>query len=457
MSNEKRRPYWNMEVETKLNTPEMREYQLKKLKERLEFLKGEAGPPFWKKELKDVTPKNINSREDYAKAVPVFDKQKFRSLAAECDMDMDRVLYQLMGEKLKDVRIMSATSGTTGEPTPYPLTPEDLYLWREYCSRMAWRCGIYPGSRMIQAFGLSMFLAGVPMVMAYADYGCSVLPVGAEAGSERALFYMRFFKPSSMTCTPSFAGYLVDKANDILGEGELKNLGIRQIICGGEPGAGIPEVRRKIEDGFGAKLYDGGAGLGVSCDHPEYQGMHNICDDFGFSELVDPDTGMPVPWEDGAIGLGVSTTLIGNGMAGVRQTMGDLHQVFIDQCPCGKTGYRYKIVGRTDDMLKIKGVMVYPPAITDVITQFRPQVTGEYRIVLDEPPPRVVPPIKLKIERGVDFPESKLEELAGELEDKFHRVLKLRPKIIWIEPNTLERSAKKTQLFEKAWLDKDKK
>jgi phenylacetate-CoA ligase len=193
--------------------------------------------------------------------------------------------------------------------------------------------------------------------------------------------------------------------------------------------------------------------VGVSCDYPEYQGMHWIGDDLVYYELVDPDTRKTVPLEDGATGLGVFTTLDGKGggMLGMRMTMGDVHQVHTSPCPCGKSGFRYKIVGRTDDMLKIKGVMVYPAQIKDVVESFLPRTTGEFRILLDEPPPRVVPPLKVKIEYGEGVTKADLEQLQKEVEEKMHQAVKIRPAIEWIEPMSLERSDKKTQYIEKLY------
>jgi phenylacetate-CoA ligase len=131
--------------------------------------------------------------------------------------------------------------------------------------------------------------------------------------------------------------------------------------------------------------------------------------------------------------------------------MGDVHQVFTSPCPCGQSGFRYKIVGRTDDMLKIKGVMVYPAQIKDVVESFAPKTTGAFRILLDEPPPRVVPPVKLKIEFGKDLGAEDLEQLKKDVEEKMHQAVKIRPQIEWIEPDTLERSDKKTQYIEKLY------
>ena len=105
-------------------------------------------------------------------------------------------------------------------------------------------------------------------------------------------------------------------------------------------------------------------------------------------------------------------------------------------------------------MLKVKGVMVYPAAIDSVINRFVPKVTGEFRIVLDEPPPRVVPPLKIRVERAKETPQSALEALGAEIEERMHSALKIRPKILWVEPNTFERAVHKTKFFEKAYEKK---
>jgi phenylacetate-CoA ligase len=128
-------------------------------------------------------------------------------------------------------------------------------------------------------------------------------------------------------------------------------------------------------------------------------------------------------------------------------------EVTTSPCLCGQTGFRYKVIGRTDDMLKIKGVMIYPPAIEGVINRFVPRVMGEFRIVLDEPPPRVVPPLNLKVEYGEGVKEKELETLEQEIVAKMHSVLKVTPAIQWLRPNTLERYAHKTKFIEKSYED----
>jgi phenylacetate-CoA ligase len=232
---------------------------------------------------------------------------------------------------------------------------------------------------------------------------------------------------------------------------EAKQLGLKYIILGGEPGAGVLEIREKLTNGFGAKVFDFGAGFGMSCDHPEYQGMHWLADDFCIYELVDPDTREPIPLEDGARGEAVFTNVEGDGFVFLRNSVGDIHEVTVSQCPCGKSGFRYKVVGRTDDMLKVKGVIVYPATIAGLLESFAPRVTGEFRIVLTEKPPHVIPPLKIRVERGVDYPKEKIGELEKELLETFHSKMKIRPQIIWEEPGELERSTYKGQKFEKLY------
>lgn len=446
------RPYWNMEIEPKLNTPEMRKFQNDLLVRNIQKMYDAI--PLTKKRMDDanVKPSDIRSLDDLRR-IPIYGQPEMRELLAEVGFDMKEILRMLMGKSVDDIYVMAATSGTTGIPTPYPLVRAGLPRMREINNRMMWRCGLRPGDKLVLAFGLSMFLAGTPTLLAMEDFpGITIIPVGAEAGTTRIINFARLFGGNVLMCTPSLALHMIEKAPDIMGE-SVKALGFKILICGAEPGAGIPEVRKRLETEYGAKLYDMGAGIGVSCDYPEYQGMHWIADDMVYYELVDPDTREPVPLEDGNTGLGVFTTLDGEGggMLGLRMTMGDIHQVFTSPCPCGKSGFRYKIVGRTDDMLKVKGVMVYPAQIKDVVESFVPRTTGAFRILLDEPPPRVVPPLKLKIEHGEGLTKEALQELEKEIEEKMHQAVKIRPRIQWVQPMTLDRSDKKTQYIEKLY------
>ncbi len=449
------RKYWDMEIEPWLNTPRMREIQWKKLQQAIRYCYEKV--PFDRKRMEKagVTPEDIRSFDDFARAIPHAGQAEFRGLIAEVGMDMDGIFGELFGkERLADLYLLTTTSGTTGVPTPYPFFRKGVERHSELLARSSWRMGIRPGDRIGVCFGLSMHAAGTPNILWYLDYpGVTLIPIGAEAGTERILQLMKLFKVNVFTGTPSLALHLIERAPEVLGE-PVKSLGLKVLACGAEPGAGIPEVRKRLENEYGARVFDLGAGIGASCDHPVYQGMHWLADDFAYYELVDPETKDPVPMEHGASGLAVMSPLEPEHalfFCNLRITLNDIHQVFTDPCPCGRSGFRYRIVGRADDMLKVKGVPVYPAAIEGVIHAFVPRVTGAFRIVLDEPPPRVVPPLKLKVERGEGVGPGDLPDLEREIQEKMHKDVKVRPAITWLEPNALERATKKTQLLEKLY------
>ncbi len=142
--------------------------------------------------------------------------------------------------------------------------------------------------------------------------GVTIIPIGAEAGTTRIINFSRLSGGDVIMCTPSLALHLSERAPEVTGD-SVKSLGFRSLICGVEPGAGIPEVRKRIETEYDAKLFDMGAGVGVSCEYPEYQGMHWVGDDMVYYELVDPETGKNVPLSDGNTALGVFSPLTASG------------------------------------------------------------------------------------------------------------------------------------------------
>ncbi|NNE40781.1 MAG: AMP-binding protein [Marinicaulis sp.] len=435
------------DIEALFGSPFIQKMQFDKLKSLL--LRLYAAKPFWKDRMDKagLDPATMSSLDEFSSRMPVMDKAERRKITEECGGAVE-MADRTIAVPIEDVVLMAATSGTTGEPTPYPHTTKDIEINSELFSRLARRAGIRRGDRIVHAFGLSMWLAGVPYVQFLQKSGACVLPVGAEAGSERILRTINQFRANVLFGTPSLIEHLIEKAPGIIGA-PVSSLGIKTIICAGEPGAGIPEVREKIEQAYGAKLYDHGGSMGLSCDCEIYQGMHHFAEDYYYFELVNPETLEPLPFEHGARGLAVQTSLEHEGMLWVRETFGDIVEVLTEPCACGEAGFRYKVIGRVDDMLKVKGVMVYPAAIEGVIASFAPRVTGEFRIVLTEQPPRVTPPLKVKVEYGEDVPESELALLAKEIEASMRSRLKVSPEITWAKPFSLDRTVGKTQFFER--------
>ncbi|MCC6382310.1 MAG: phenylacetate--CoA ligase family protein [Dehalococcoidia bacterium] len=448
------RPYWNMDAELKLEefaTLRGQERAWARLRRTIRDVYDAS--PYWRQRLDEagVVPEAVRTPTDYARMVPLFDKEAHRQSQEDSLAAHGHALGLHLRVPLDQLRLICATSGTTGNPTYYIYDANGLMGSNEVYARALWRTGVRPGMRVLHGFALSMFAAGVPVVHALNYMGACAIPVGAEAGTERLLLQASLLKPEVLTCTPSYAEYLIEKAPQVTGR-EIGAFGFKILIVGGEPGGSIPEVRKKLGEAFGAKVYDM-QGPAMSCDANE--GFHMSSMGGSWYELLDPDTKELRPIEDGATGEWVTTSLsAAKGVAPVlRMAVGDLYQLFTEPCACGKTGWRYRIVGRVDDMLKVKGVMVYPAAITKVVQAHYPRLTGFYRIVLDEPPPRVVPPLRLKVEYG-ESEAGRLEALRNELEDAMHNALKIRPEIEWLAPGSLDRSVHKTQVFEKAYLEK---
>jgi phenylacetate-CoA ligase len=445
------RPYWNMEIEPLLNTPEMAKIQLERLRKQLARLKANA--PFYSRmmERNKLDPERLRGFDEFKDKIDIFTKATWRQIVEDCGGDMLKALDEKIACSIDELDWIATTTGTTGVPSPYAFTNRDIdTMWGEYHARGCWRAGIRPHDRVLHCFALSMVVAGIPGALAFNKVGAAILPVGAEGKTERILLMQSMWKGTVYLGTPSLLEYLIEQAPKLIHK-EVRDLGFRFLVCGAEPGAGIPEVKTKLERAYNAKMFDIGGGIGFSCDHEEYQGMHWVGDDLSYYELVDPETKAPVPIEDGAKGEMLFTNLTTDGWVTVRESNGDIHQVFTHPCPCGRTGFRYKIIGRADDMLKVKGVMVYPSHLKGVINEFVPRVTGEMRIILDEKPPRVVPPLKLRVEYGAGTGADALDALAREITDAMSKRLKISPLIIWAEPGSLERSHYKGKVFERLY------
>ena len=210
------RTYWNMDIEPLLNTPEMQKIQLKKLKIMLKRFYANA--PFHRMRLEEagLTPDNIDSRiknlKDFAEIVPIYDKQGYRRHVEACKGDLIQLMEEEMPVSVDDLVLVNSTTGTTGEPTPYPLTEKDINdVWGEMLCRALWRGGVRKHDRLLHTFALSMVIAGTGTLMAIRKSGAMVIPVGAESGTDRIFSMAKFFKPTVFMGTPSLASYMLER------------------------------------------------------------------------------------------------------------------------------------------------------------------------------------------------------------------------------------------------------
>jgi phenylacetate-CoA ligase len=440
---------WNPAAE-QLSRDELQALQWRRLGAQLAYVYQHS--PFYRRRLDalGMMPGDVRTWHDFRR-IPTMDKHDHRQAQEESMERFGHPFGMLACAPPEKFILLNATSGTTGTPTLYTVTAHDLAILNELQARKFWRVGLRPGDRVLHGYSLSMFVGGVPLVEALRSYGACPIPVGAEVGSRRLLDFGMLVRPRMLLCTPSYAEYLAEKAPEIIGE-PVRELGIEMLMCGGEPGAGLAEVRRRIETAYGARLYDTIGAThtfhGVACDLPEYQGMHLVSEDYCILELLDPETRQVVELRDGATGEMVFTYLDMEGTPFLRYALGDVLQVATSPCDCGWPGLRFKILGRSDDMLIVKGVNVYPAAMRNVVVSFAPRTTGQMRVVLDRPGHRVTPPLRLRVEHGAGTPGGDLPALKAAIEQLMHEKLKVRPDIELVAPGTLERTSHKTKMIE---------
>lgn len=441
--------FWDEELET-MPREQIKEIQFARLEKQLQYNYDHSIFYRRKFEAAGLQPVDIKSWDDFKK-IPYMDKDEHRT-AQEESLERFGHPYGMLACAPRDKIVrLSATSGTTGTPTLYMLTKNDIKVLNNLHARKYWRIGLRPGDTVIVAFALSMFAGGIPCVDALWDYGLCVAPVGAEARTRRLLEFVELTKPNVLFCTPSMVDHLGEECETILGK-PASTLGIRHLLCGGEPGAGMPEFKSRVEEMYNARMYDMLGSVqtlhAISCGTETYHGMHFLSEDYCILELIDPETGQELELNDGATGEYVFTYLDWEGTPFLRYRMGDIMQVFTAPCECGWPGIRLKLVGRTDDMLIVKGINIYPSAIKNILEKFTPRLTGAFRIVLDQPGHQVTPPLRLKVEHGPGLEQSRLAELKLEIEQYMSETARVRPEITFVPPYSLARSEHKTRYIE---------
>lgn len=340
---------------------------------------------------------------------------------------------------------IQASSGTTGSPAYVGLTRRDQYVWQETGARCLYANGVRPGDMVMHGFSVSRgFVGGLPMAQIVLHLGAIEIPVGADAGAERIMRVMKDLRPQALIATPYFAIHLAEQAPRLIGV-EARTLGVRAVSVGGEPGGGIPAVRQKIEELWAAECRElcGGTDCGVAywaeCEHK--QGMHETAQEFIHVELIDPSTGEPQPWTEGSTGELVYTAIDRECSPLVRFRTRDHAVVTGTDCACGRTAPMVRVFGRTDDMLIVKGINVFPSAIQDVVLAFEPRTTGALRIVADFPGHTTQRPLRIKVEHGPALagrPEE-IARLGDEIAGRLRGLLNFAPAVEMVAPNTFEK------------------
>ena len=446
---------WNPEIET-LPWEGLRAIQERKLKKQLAYVYERS--EFYRQKFQAVgfVPGDLKKLEDLGK-LPFTLKSELR----ESQIASPPMGRHMAADLNRVIRIHS-TSGTTGRPAYIGLTAHDIEVWQEVHSRMYWCAGFRPGDRVLFGYGLSMFVGGIPLVEALQHIRCTLIPVGPREGTLRLLNLSSDLQANSATFTPSFALYLIEQIPQILGR-KPAEMGWKKMAVGGEPGGSVPAIRQRLETVYQTDVRDSGCGgaemiAGMWADCEEKQGMHFVAQEYCLPELINPETLEPMEWRDGMEGEMVYTAIDRECTPLIRYRTRDRVKVWTEKCGCGRTFLRMICSGRTDDMLILGGINVFPSAIKDIISKHFQELTGEFRIILTKPPvgSAVDPPLRIEVEHTGYLGEEALKKFHFSLEGEIRQKLLFKPEIIFVPPQTLERSVLKSSYLVHAYKNKER-
>ncbi len=354
-----------------------------------------ANSPFYQQKLRKAgfeTPADVGGLEDIGK-LPTTEKDELRATRSD-----DQPIGTHLAVPMDKVARIYSTSGTTGVPSYIPLTAGDVDNWVTTSSRSYTAAGIGPGTRIITTYGAGPFVAGAALD-AFARLGTCHIPVGA-GNTERLMMAVRLLKAEAIALTPSYALHLAEWARDR--KFDLRGSSVKNLLVAGEPGGGEPAMRAQLEDAWGAQVTEA-MGIGdispsLWGECPEKQGMHLGGRGYVHIELIDPDTGAAVPITDGARGELVLTHLRQQAAPLLRFRTRDHVVLWTEPCACGRTSPRVRCIGRTDDMLIVRGVNVFPSAVREVVHRFQPDVSGVISIRPGVKGVKQNPPLKVLVE-----------------------------------------------------------
>jgi phenylacetate-CoA ligase len=344
------------------------------------------------------------------------------------------------------VRVYS-TSGTTGTPSYIPLTRRDLDDWIAGSARSYAASGLVAGQRIVSTYNAGPFVAGAALA-SFDRIGLCHIPIGT-GNTDRLLLAIRLLRPDAAVLTPSYAAHVVEVA---AGQGlDLRASSVERVLVAGEPGGGEPAFRARLEEGWGARVTEamgiGDIGISLWGECEEQNGMHLGARGFVFPELIDPASGESRSLTDGASGELVLTHLRHQAAPLVRFRTRDHVEIRTSACPCGRTAPRVRCLGRTDDMLIVRGVNVFPTAIRDVVGAFAPRVSGHVLVrpraagVKQEPPL----PVAVELAHGAAADPGFAEEIRARLRE----VLVVQTQVELVPWGSLARSEYKSKLVDR--------
>ena len=437
--------YWNSKQET-LSTEEFRLVQEKAFLNELDYVWKNSAFYLQKFTERGLALNDIKGLDDLHK-LPFTEKTELRdSQTSQPPLGRHAIV------PMEKVARVYSTSGTTGRPTYIGLTRHDIKVWCESASRALWTGGFRPHS--IVPLIVAPYLIADSYTDAIENIGATCLPTGVGA-TDRLIGAFQNIGANALLATSSFPMHFARslKERNI----EPKSLGLNIILAGGEPGASIPAIRHKVEETFGCiflEMMGNGDMAGEIWSECKYKrGMHFVAQGIVHPEIIDPDSGEPLEIREGTQGELIYTSLERECMPLIRFRTRDHVVVTQTDCECGRTGFGIRCIGRTDDMLIVRGVNVYPSAVRDVVSSLVPHTTGAVEIQLNKPPPEGwEPPIPIKVEHGEGSAD--LLKLKQKIEVLIREKLLFRADVELVPPNSLPKFEYKAKLVRKIYEEK---
>ncbi len=401
--------YWNPYLET-LPRNHIEQLQIKKFRRIVRWAYENSRFHRALYETAGVNPDDIRTMGD-VRRIPKVDKSMMLPIQRKEPFPYGDALCV----PLDEVTEFRQTSGTTGVPVYQPDTWRDWEWWSECWATLLWAQGYRPRDRVFLPFGYNVFVAFWAGHYACEKIGCEVVP-GGVLDTESRILKMQELEATALMATPTYVLGMADTAITKLGVNPATDLKIRRITCAGEPGALIPATKARIEEAWGAKVFDhaGATEIGAwGFECADQPGALHVNEAMFLAEVEDPDTGEPVT-EPGRAGKLVITALDRLAQPCIRFDAKDIVEVSDEACSCGRTFKLFKggVIGRADDITKVKGVLLAPSAIEDVVRSI-PGLSDEYEVVVEKRGD--VDRITLKVEFGSDTPEEKRPELESHL------------------------------------------
>ena len=425
------RSMWNAEVET-IGEAEQTAMERDKLARQIDYVYSES--PFYRSKLDGagLVPRDVRGRQDLPR-LPFTTKAELRE-----SQEREPPFGDYLASSRELVTTVHRSSGSTGKFIYTVLTDRDMEQTNECGARAFWAAGLRPRHTVVHCLNYSLWMGGFTDHRNLATTGASVVPFGV-GDSRRLVRTIGELGVDAISCTPSYPSRLAGVVRDELGI-DPSELGLELGLFGGEPGIEDVGFKARMEETWGFKARNANYGMAeVLCNFAsvcdEADELHFLGQGAVLAELIDPSSMEVLPIEAGASGEIVLTNLDREAQPLVRYRTRDLIGVMgTGPCTCGRTGFRFRVTGRSDDMLHVSGINVFPSGIAEVLNTLAPDVNGEFQVVVSGPGPYDSLDILVESDHGAD-------SLRVRIEDEIRHALSCRANVQLVSPGTVPQSA----------------